>query len=312
MKKLMKKIMAGVAMATIMATTMVGCGSTETVTEEPVATTEAVESGTEGGADSESSEDVSPMLAKLREQGYITIASSNDAPLSYIDVDTGEYTGIDGEIFKDLMGRLGVPEVRMKQVAFESMLIELNNKSVDMVVDAMYIKPERQEIAQFTNIWYTEGDCLIVKTDSPITKLEDLEGKVVGAQKGTAFLEIAQKWLAEGKIKDVTIMGSQSELMLAVNTGKVDACVTDSIIGGYTLAQDSSLDLKFAPDYVADSAGTIGAAVRFEDADFCKEVNAVLDEMKEDGSLMKYLEEYGMGENGFVSVEDGQIPIVEK
>lgn len=309
MKRLIKKVLAAVAMAAILGTTMVGCGSgTEpaaTDTEDTTAVTEGETSTTEEGGE------VSAMLQKCRDDGYITIASSNDAPLSYIDVTTGEYTGIDGEIFKDLMNRLGVPEVKMKQVAFESMLIELNNKSVDMVVDAMYIKPERQEIAQFTNVWYTEGDCVIVKSDSTITGLDDLKDKVVGAQKGTAFLEIAQKWLAEGKIKDVIIMGAQSELMLAVNTGKVDACVTDSIIGGYSLAQDSSLDLKFAENYEPDSVGRIGAAVRFEDADFCKEINAELDKMKEDGTIMKYLEEYGMGENGFVSVEDGQTPIVE-
>jgi polar amino acid transport system substrate-binding protein len=252
------------------------------------------------------SENVSPTLKRLREQGYITIGSSNDAPLSYIDVKTNEYTGVDGEIFKDLMKRLGVPEVRMKTVAFENLLIELNNKSVDMVVDAMYIKPERQEIALFTNVWYSEGDCLLVKTDSSIKSLTDLKDKKVGAQKGTAFLEIAQYWQSQSLIKDLTIMGSQSELMLAVNTGKVDACVTDSIIAGYTLTQDSSLDLKLAEDYVSDSKGNIGAALRFEDKDFCAEVNKVLDEMKEDGSLMKYLEQYGMNESSFVGVDEGK------
>ena len=252
------------------------------------------------------SENVSPTLKRLREQGYITIGSSNDAPLSYIDVKTNEYTGVDGEIFKDLMKRLGVPEVRMKTVAFENLLIELNNKSVDMVVDAMYIKPERQEIALFTNVWYSEGDCLLVKSDSDIKSLTDLKDKTVGAQKGTAFLEIAQYWESQGLIKELTIMGSQSELMLAVNTGKVDACVTDSIIAGYTLTQDSSLDLKLAEDYVSDSKGNIGAALRFEDKEFCAEVNKVLDEMKEDGSLMKYLEQYGMNESAFVGVDEGK------
>ncbi len=287
-----------------------GCGSKGTETEPGTETNSgantAVTEDTSGETNETGGEEVSDTLKKLREQGYITIASSNDAPLSYIDVETNEYTGVDGEIFKDLMKRLGVPEVRMKTVAFENLLIELNNKSVDMVVDAMYIKPERQEIALFTNVWYSEGDCLLVKSDSDIKILADLKDKTVGAQKGTAFLEIAQSWESEGSIKELTIMSSQSELMLAVNTGKVDACVTDSIIAGYTLTQDSSLDLKLAEDYVSDSSGNIGAALRFEDTDFCAEVNAVLDEMKEDGSLMKYLEQYGMDDKAFVGVEEGK------
>lgn len=45
-------------------------------------------------------------------------------------------------------------------------------------------------------------------------------------------------------MKDVKVFGSQSELMLAVNTGKVDACITDGMVAGYTLSQDSSLNLK--------------------------------------------------------------------
>lgn len=275
-----------------------GCAAKQTPVSAPSA--QAENPAPEGEA-------VSDTLKKLREQGYITIGSSNDAPLSYVDIETGEYTGIDGEIFKEIMRRLDVPEVKMKQVPFESLLIELNNRSIDIVVDAMYIKPERQEIALFTNVWYTEGDCLLVPSKSEVKTLDDLKGKVVGAQKGTFFLEIANSWKEKGLIKDVTIMGSQSELMLAVNTGKVDACVTDSIIAGYTLTQDSSLDLKLAENYIPDSAGKIGAALRLDDKAFCAELNAVLDGMKLDGSLMKYLEMYGMNESAFVGVEEGQI-----
>ncbi len=303
----MKKYFRLFAAVTVLIMIFTGCGSKKAAnTGAAVDNTASVSEDTAGETTPPDSEEVSATLKRLRDQGYITIASSNDAPLSYIDVKTNEYTGVDGEIFKDLMNRLGVPEVKMKTVAFENLLIELNNKSVDMVVDAMYIKPERQEIALFTNVWYSEGDCLLVKADSDIKSLSDLKEKTVGAQKGTAFLEIAQYWESQGLIKKLTIMGSQSELMLAVNTAKVDACVTDSIIAGYTLTQDSSLDLKLAEDYTPDSTGKIGAALRFEDKDFCAEVNAVLDQMKEDGSLMKYLEQYGMDESSFVGVEEGK------
>ncbi len=304
----MKKYTGLFAVLVVFTVLLAGCGSKTADTDADAAggngasVTEETSPET-GGADTGEASDT---LTRLREQGYITIASSNDAPLSYIDVETNEYTGVDGEIFKEIMRRLGVPEVRMKTVAFENLLIELNNKSVDIVVDAMYIKPERQEIALFTNVWYSEGDCLLVKSDSDIRSLADLKDKTVGAQKGTAFLEIAQSWESEGLIKELIIMGSQSELMLSVNTGKVDACITDSIIAGYTLTQDSSLDLKLAEDYVPDSTGNIGAALRFEDKDFCEEINTVLDEMKEDGSLMKYLEQYGMDESSFVGVEEGK------
>ncbi len=308
----MKKQIKLLVIFVVLIFALAGCGKKETPAnssdsgKDAATATPAADEATPTEGQEDSGEPVSETLKKLRDQGYITIGSSNDAPLSYVDVATGEYTGVDGEIFKDLMNRLGVPEVRMKTVAFDSLLLELNNKSIDMVVDAMYIKPERQEIALFTNVWYSEGDGLIVKKDSEIKGLDDLKDKNVAAQKGTAFLEIVQGWKDQGLIKTLTIMNSQAELMLAVNTGKVDACVTDSIIAGFSITQDSSLDLKLAENYERASTGKIGAAVRFEDADFCKEVNDTLDAMKEDGSLMKYLEQYGMDASAFVSVEDGQ------
>lgn len=285
---------------------LTGCGS-KAATTETTKVTDTTETTVAATETSTSTGEVSDTLKKLREQGYITVGSSNDAPLSYINLDTNEYTGVDGDIFKEVMKRLGVNEVKMKQIPFENLLLELNNKAIDIVVDAMYIKPARQEIARFTNVWYTEGDGLIVKTDSTIASLDDLKDKVVGAQKGTSFLDIANKWKEEGKVKDVIVMSSQAELLLAVNTDKVDACVTDSIIAGYSLTQDSSLDLKLAENYVPDSSGKIGAALRLDDIAFTAEINAVLDEMKKDGSLMKFLEAYGMNESAFVGVEDGQI-----
>lgn len=128
----------------------------------------------------------------------------------------------------------------------------------------------------------------------------------MGGQKGTAFLETAQKWQQDGSVKDVKVFGSQSELMLAVNTGKVDACITDGMVAGYTLSQDSSLNLKILSPYKAETSGMIAAAVRKNDKALADAVNEQIDEMKKDGTILKLLKKYGMNEDYFVSVEDGK------
>jgi len=185
-------------------------------------------------------------------------------------------------------------------------LIELNKSTVDMVTDGMYIKTARLEQALFTDVWYKEGEAVVVKKGSSIKAKEDLKDKVVGGQKGTAFLEVAEKWVSEGKAKEIKIFSNQAELMMAVNTGKVDACVTDGIVAGYTIKQDSSLELRIVSPYDAEAAGKIGAALRFEDKDFNAEVNKTLNEMKKDGTLMKILEQFGLNQDYFVSIEDGK------
>ncbi len=248
----------------------------------------------------------SATLNKLREKGVLTVGSSNDAPFAYLDASTNEFSGVDAVIIKEIAKRLGINKVEMKQIPFENLLIELNKSTVDMVTDGMYIKPARLEQALFTDVWYKEGEAVVVKKDSSIKAKDDLKDKVVGGQKGTAFLEVAEKWVAEGKAKEIKIFSNQAELMMAVNTGKIDACVTDGIVAGYTLKQDSSLDLRILSPYEAEAAGKIGAALRFEDKDFNAEVNKTLNDMKKDGTLMKILQEFGLNQDYFVSVEDGK------
>ncbi|MGG3471043.1 ABC transporter substrate-binding protein [Neobacillus pocheonensis] len=239
-------------------------------------------------------------LEKAKEKGVLVVASSNDVPFAYIDKDTKKFAGIDAEIITEVAKRLGIPKVEMKEVKFENLLLELNNKGVDMVTDGMYIKPERQKIADFTNIWYTEGEALVVLKDSPIKGLDDLKEKVVGGQKGTAFLEFAQKLQKEGKIKEVKVFNSQSELLLAVNTKKIDACITDSAVAGYSITNDKTLNLKLVSPYKAEAAGNIGAAVRKSDKDLLEAFNKELDKLKEEGFVLDVLKKYGLNEDNFV------------
>lgn len=302
----MKKLMAMILMGAMTATLLTGCGSTGE-TAATSGTTAAESTGAEGTAAAAASADgESALLKEIKERGYINIATSNDAPFCYYDVDTNELKGLDVDILKEICNRLGIPEVRAQVTDFSNMLLELNNKNVDMVADAMYIKDERLEVALFTDVWYTESEAVTVKEDSPITTKEDLKDAVMGAQTGAAMYEMAQKWKDEGKIKDLVGYENQATLMTAVNTGKVDAVVTDGILSAYAIEQDSNLKLRLLTPYEAEAVGRIGAAIRFEDKDFLEEVNGALNSMKEDGTLMDILASYGLNDDYFIGVEEGK------
>ena len=304
----MKKLMAMALMGAMMATLFTGCGSAqETAAASTAAGSTAAEStGTTADTTTESTDGESALLKEIKERGYINIATSNDAPFCYYDVDTNELKGLDVDILKEICNRLGIPEVRAQVTDFSNMLLELNNKNVDMVADAMYIKDERLEVALFTDVWYTESEAVTVREDSPITSKEDLKDAVMGAQTGAAMYEMAQKWKEEGKIKDLVGYENQATLMTAVNTGKVDAVVTDGILSAYAIEQDSNLKLRLLTPYEAEAVGRIGAAIRFEDKDFLEEVNGALNSMKEDGTLMDILASYGLNEDYFIGVEEGK------
>lgn len=301
----MKKRWLAMLLATAMtAALFTGCG--EKANEMPAEKDAAVPEVAAEEAGTVSANGESALLQEIKQRGYINIATSNDAPFCYYDVDTNELKGLDVDILKEISKRLGIPEVRAQVTDFSNMLIELNNKNVDMVADAMYIKDERLQVALFTDVWYTESEAVTVRTDSVFTTKESLKDAVIGAQTGAAMYEMAEKWKKEGKIKELVAYENQATLMTAVNTGKVDAVVTDGILSAYAIAQDSSLELKLISPYEPEAVGRIGAAVRFEDADFLNEVNDALNEMKEDGTMMKILESYGLTEDYFIGVEEGK------
>lgn len=300
MKKIkMKKLIAAGLALLMLFTIITGCGSGKGSAEN-TSNTSSTSSASAGSTTGESQ-----VMKKIKDKGYILIGSSNDAPFSYKDVKTGKLEGIDIEILREICSRLGIPDIQMKVIDFSNLLVELNNNSIDMVVDAMYVKNERLQIAAFTDKWYQEGEAVVIPADSKIASKEDLKGKTVGAQPGTTFYETAQKWLEDGKIGKLEAYDSQATLMTAVNMGKVEAVVTDGIVAGYTLSSDSSLKLKLLSPYEAEASGQIGAAVRFKDKEFLSEVNKVLNEMKEDGTLMKILEKYGLTKDYYVGAEEG-------
>ncbi|WP_028983658.1 substrate-binding periplasmic protein [Sporolactobacillus terrae] len=260
-------------------------------------------SSSSGSKDSSSSKS-SDTLAAAKKKGVLVVGSSNDAPFAFIDQKTKKFTGIDAEIIKEVARRLGIPKVEMKQTKFENLLLELNNKNIDLVTDAMYINPQREKIAKFTTVWYTEGEAFIIPKKSSIKSANDLKNKVIGAQKGTAFYDFANKMKKEGKIKQVNVFGSQSDLLLAANTGKIDALVTDGAVAAYSLKQDPSLNLKILDPYTPQAAGMIGAAARKSDTKLVNAINKQINNLKENGFIKKVLKKYGMPDNYFVPVQD--------
>ncbi|TQR12309.1 substrate-binding periplasmic protein [Psychrobacillus soli] len=239
-------------------------------------------------------------LEKIKEKGVLTVISSNDVPFAYIDKDSKEFVGIDAEIIKEIAKRLGIERVEMKEVKFENMLIELNKGDADIVADGMYINDDRKKVANFTEPWYQQGEGLIVLKDSELTSLDQLSDKIVGAQKGTTFQPFLDELQKQGEIKEVKIFGSQAELLLAVNTKKIDAAVTDSATAAFAIKTDPTLNIKLASPYTPHFDGQIGAAIRLDDEEFYDAVSEELQKLKDEGFILEVLKKYGLGEDNLI------------
>ncbi len=130
-----------------------------------------------------------------------------------------------------------------------------------MAANGIYITPEREAIASFTQPLYIESDVVIVPKTSKINFKSDLKNAVVGAEKGTKYADLVQDWRKNNLIKDVLIFNNTSELLNAINNGKVDAGVSDSAIVNYIL-KSKKIFLKILTDYTPELRIPTGIAVK--------------------------------------------------
>jgi polar amino acid transport system substrate-binding protein len=224
----------------------------------------------------------------------LTIATSNDAPFSFEE--GGVLTGIDGDMLAAIAKEKGW-QVKPFTTEFSTLIPALKAGKADVIVDAMYITDARKKEVDFTDPWYSQGEGMIVPSDSTVTSRDQLAGKVLGAQTGTAFADfIATLGGSETKLFD-----SQATLIQAVANGQVDAAFTDSAVVSYSLKKNPNPAVKIVSPYEPHFPGTIGAAVSKDDTELLDELNDGLADLQATPQYLEILQKYGLTEANAVT-----------
>jgi len=238
---------------------------------------------------------IADRLQRIKNKGVLTIASSNNAPFSFIDTETGKLTGIDGDIITEVAKLLGINKVEMKYVPFDKLFTQIqDDDDIDMIVDGTYITDERKKLVSFTNPWYKDYGIIVTPKISKLVFKEDLKNTILGVQSGTVDVPVAEQFKKEGIIKDFILFPSEIELLLAVNDGKISGGIEEAVGFSYLIEQNKNLYLKAIP---LDIFGEIGAGVRQGDTTLLNAVNEKIDELKKDKTLSKILKKYGLNDS---------------
>lgn len=242
-------------------------------------------------------------LQKIKERGILTVASTGDAPFAYIDENTGELTGVSGDIIQEVARRLEISRVEMKQVPFYDLLNELqSNNEIDMIVDKMHSTPERRKEVMFTTLLYKDYDTILTTKFSKFVFGESLKAAVVGVLKGSILEDRANKLKQEGKIKDIVLFNDETDLLKNLASGKVDVALTGAVNAQYQISKDSKSIYKVLPttEYVPTLIGGVAFPIRKTDLSLLLAVNEKIDDMRIDGTLQKILKKYGLDEKFFL------------
>ena len=233
---------------------------------------------------------------RVKSAGLLTFGTSNDEPFSFLDTKTGIIAGIDGEMLLAMLERLGIAKNEVLQVSFDGLIPSLMSSRIDMICDAMYITEKRKKVIDFTDPFYQYGETLMVSKGNPkaLHKLTDLKGARAGAVLGTVYLD----WVKEVDGAEAVSYDEPNALMQDLKIGRIDAALLDAPVVGFAMSKNPELAAasEMVGDYTPKEVGRIGAGFRKEDAALREAFNWALADIKKDGTDLKILKKWGLGE----------------
>lgn len=245
-------------------------------------------------------------------EGKLTVATSPDfAPYEFYAIDeNGDATlaGFDMALAQYIADYLGL-ELEIVTVDFDGVLNELSTKSVDLGMAGLSPDPDRENIMDFTDLYYQGGQSLVTVKDKAeeITALEDVNNSsyTVGAQTGSIQLDLANEYAADANIVS---MPKVTDIISELITGKEDAAFIETDVA--KCYQKNYEDLVIVCDVPYDQTGSAIGVSKGNTA-LLDAVNEAIAAAIADGSMEQYIteaNELATGEKYEGLLEEGKVP----
>jgi polar amino acid transport system substrate-binding protein len=199
----------------------------------------------------------------------------------------GGYEGFNIDLAEEIAKRLKRKST-IDAMQFSGIVPALQAGTIDYSAAPVTVTKERADNMLFTEGYLnTDFQFLIKKGGPKIEKLEDLKGKTVSVNKGSAYDSWARD--LEGKIGwKVESYGTQTDAVQAVLAGRTDA----NVAGNTTIAWAAKTNPQLELSYL-HSTGLVWAAAFRKDSDALrKQVENAIECMKLDGTIAKMHEKW--------------------
>ena len=296
----MKKFLAVFAAIGMMAS-LAACGSgsstastaesapaESTAVESTAAESTAVEStaAESTAAESTAAESTAAETAELTtvNAGKLTMSTNAAFPPYEMTTDSGEFEGIDVEVAGAIAEKLGL-ELQIDDMDFDAALLAAQQGKSDIVMAGVSVTEERQKVMEFSASYATGVQVIIVKEGSDIASVDDLEGKMIGTQRGTTGSIYCSDDYGDDH---VTMYDNGLTAVQALNNGQVDCVVIDSEPAKKFVEANPGLQI-LETEYVSEdyAIGMAKGNTALLDA-----VNAAIEELKADGTIDAIVAKY--------------------
>jgi len=227
---------------------------------------------------------------RIRETGVLRVCTDPSwLPFESVEPTTGQVEGLDADLARLLAPRLS-PGVRAEfvVVGFDSLYDALTAGRCDAVLSALPYEAARTRDVSYSFAYFNAGPVVVIREDTAgIDAVADLDGRAVGVEWG---------FVPEGETKERLLLqqlglrryDTAGDALRALQAGEVDAAVVDRISALTYLHQCEGL--RIAGEPVVDVDYCI--PVRPDSVLLLEEINRVLLEMREDGTLGRLQEEW--------------------
>lgn len=221
---------------------------------------------------------------------YVIYSDNAFAPFEYLDEATGEYVGLDMDLFAAIAEDQGIA-YEMHNEGFDASMGAVQSGQADAMIAGMTITDERKESYDFAEGYFEDGQVLVVKKGSSIKDFDDLEGKTIACKTSTVGGEYAES------IKDeygfsINYYEGSNEMYQAVVTGADAACIEDFSVIGWAINQES-LELEIVTEQPFNNSFYGFAVKKGTNPELIEMFNAGLANIKASGKYDEILAKYG-------------------
>ena len=266
----MKKKLLAVLMAMTMVASFGACGAKE----EQAASGD----GTETTTDSD--------VAYIQGKGTLVVGITDFAPMDYKD-DDGNWIGFDADMAKKVAESLGV-EVEFVEIDWDNKILELDNKSIDVVWNGMTLTSEVTNAMECTNAYLNNAQVVVVGQDKAdtVTTPEEAAKLTFAVESGSAGEAAASE-----NGYDYVAVKSQADAVMEVAAGTSDACIIDLLMAGAMIGEGTSYpELSHTVELTKEEYG-IGCR---KGSDLAEYINGELKTLYADGTMEEIATQYGV------------------
>lgn len=295
----MKKKVIGGILAVAMAAGLAGCGSSsaagsssasassgaaasESQAQEVFVTAQSI-SASSGTASGDSDVDY------IKGKGKLIVGVTDFAPMDYKD-DSGNWIGFDADLATKVADDLGV-DVEFVEIDWDSKILELQNKSIDVVWNGMTLTDEVTNSMECTKPYLKNAQVVVMPADKAdqYPDAESMKSLNFAVETGSAGEEAAKD--AGFNYSSVE---SQANALMEVKSGTSDACIIDLLMAGAMIGEGTDFaDMVHTVELTSEEYG-IGCRKGSDLAEF---INQSLASYDKDGSLKELAEKYGVQES---------------